>query len=91
MLHLIQPRFRNIFGEHYYRQGQEEEKEVVRRDKRGRSKDDCFRTVISSMSCTSTKDSMVVEAYVLLDPSTENLYFSATPWYLHTLFPSSEM
>jgi len=56
-LHLIQPKFRSIFGEHYY------------------------RTVISSMYCTSSDDSMVVQAYVLLDPSKENLYFSSTPWF----------
>ena len=33
------------------------------------------RTVISSLYCTSSDDSMVVQAYVLLDPNKENLYF----------------
>ena len=33
------------------------------------------RTVISSMYCTSSDDSMVLQAYILLDPSKENLYF----------------
>ena len=34
-----------------------------------------LRTVISSLYCTSSDDSMVVQAYVLLDPNKENLYF----------------
>ena len=46
------------------------------------------RTVISSMSCTSSQDSMVVQAYVLVDPSKENLYFSSTPWSGSFLHPS---
>ena len=54
MLHLIQPRFRMIFGEHYY------------------------RTVIADLQ--RTPDSMVVHAYVLLDPDKDNLYHSYTVW-----------
>ena len=55
MLHLIQPRFRMIFGEHYY------------------------RTVIADLQ--RTPDSMVVHAYVLLDPDKDNLYHSYTVWF----------
>jgi len=55
MLHLIQPRFRNIFGEHYY------------------------RTVISDLQ--KTPNSMVVHAYILLDPDKDNLYHSYTVWF----------
>ena len=55
MLHLIQPRFRMIFGEHYY------------------------RTVIADLQ--RTPDSMVVHAYVLLDPDKDNLYHSYTVWW----------
>ena len=54
MLHLIQPRFRMIFGEHYY------------------------RTVIADLQ--RTPDSMVVHAYILLDPDKDNLYHSYTVW-----------
>lgn len=72
MLHLIQPRFKSIFGEHYY------------------------RTVISDFQ--KTPDSMIVHAYVLLDPDKDNLYHSYTVWfssegYVHfgrwILFPSN--
>merc|ERR1712110_1142181 len=55
MLHLIQPKFKNIFGEHYY------------------------RTVISDLQ--KTPDSMVVHAYILVDPDKENLYHSYTVWF----------
>ena len=75
MLHLIQPRFKNIFGEHYYRLG-------------------CYkclcscnvmtkcahRTVISDLQ--KTPDSMVVHAYILLDPDKDNLYHSYTVWWV---------
>merc|ERR1711923_252760 len=72
MLHLIQPRFKNIFGEHYY------------------------RTVISDLQ--RTPDSMVVHAYILLDPDKDNLYHSYTVWFSSegfvrfgkwTLFPAN--
>ena len=56
MLHLIQPRFRMIFGEHYY------------------------RTVIADLQ--RTPDSMVVHAYILLDPDKDNLYHSYTVWWV---------
>jgi len=55
MLHLIQPRFKTIFGEHY------------------------FRTVIADFQ--KTPDSMVIHAYILLDPDKDNLYHSYTVWF----------
>ena len=83
-LHLIQPKFRSIFGEHYYRYfcriveiflyifSLVSSKSCVAANK---SKIKMLRTVISSLYCTSSDDSMVVQAYVLLDPNKENLYF----------------
>ena len=65
MLHLIQPRFRMIFGEHYY------------------------RTVIADLQ--RTPDSMVVHAYVLLDPDKDNLYHSYTVWWGGGWFPGGSL
>ena len=82
-LHLIQPKFRSIFGEHYYRYFRRiveifnifcnfcPQNPVLQPTK----KIQMLRTVISSLYCTSSDDSMVVQAYVLLDPNKENLYF----------------